>query len=140
MSFLFVLFTIFYLKKYYYEFLPAVFYGSYSYSALGYGVGIRLRLHLIACGWIVFLVLAVPDRRIPLLTVLGRNTYPLFLLHGFVIRLLKKASFFCYSPMVNTLWALFITLLLAALFGNNYVSRCFQAVFIRPFSRKKQEQ
>lgn len=66
-------------------------YGSYPYATLQYHVGIRLFLGGMALLWILFFHFVVGplvNKRIPLITTLGQNTLPVFLLHGFVVKYL----------------------------------------------------
>ena len=68
-------------------------YGSYSYSALNQTMQMRAILMGIALAWIVFLCVIsklLLDRKIPLLTHIGQNTLPVFLLHGFIVKAIGK--------------------------------------------------
>jgi len=91
-----------------------MFYGSYSYAAEHYGPDVRLTIMLMAAVFIVLLVCAIPNRRIPYLTALGRRTYPVYLFHGFILRLHKKIAFFRFPHAVNLALSLVITLILLA--------------------------
>lgn len=70
-----------------------VLYGSYSYEALGYGPFIRLLLLLFAASWIIVLFRFVPNKKIPLLSSIGKHTFWIYVLHGFVIKLIGKYLF-----------------------------------------------
>lgn len=48
---------------------------------------IRAFLYFAGFVWIALVLLAVPDVRIPGVTGLGRRTMPVYLLHGFAVRL-----------------------------------------------------
>lgn len=64
-------------------------YGSYGY-ALGYNLLIRLLLYIISSLWtFVFLIIVTlpGNRKIPVLSWLGRNTMPIYLTHGFLVKL-----------------------------------------------------
>lgn len=60
-------------------------YHSMSYEAGGYSVWIRAGLLLTAVFWILVWNVLVPNRRIWLISMLGRYTMPVFLLHGFYL-------------------------------------------------------
>lgn len=111
-------------------------YGSYSYKALAYGAGKRLIFYLIAFLWIAFFQwVALPrlNRRIPLLSTLGRNTLPVFLFHGFFVRGLA-----CFWPEIGDYLALqmLLTLLLLLLFGNPGAARLLPGPYLEKMWRK----
>lgn len=47
----------------------------------------RVLILVAAVLWIKFLLGVIPDRRIPIITDIGKNTLGIFLLHGFVVKL-----------------------------------------------------
>ncbi len=61
-------------------------YHSFPYPVLQYTLLIRLGLLALAALLILCLLLLVPNRRVEVVTYLGQNTMPVFLLHGFFIR------------------------------------------------------
>ena len=64
-------------------------YGSYSYHKLQYHAGIRIFLAFIAMVWILmfyFVFRPLVNTRIPLITTLGQNTLPIYILHGFIVK------------------------------------------------------
>ena len=112
-------------------------YGSYAYAKTGSTLWTRLALLGMGFGWTVFLTGSLGkllNRRLPLLTALGQNTLPVFLLHGFIVRGLP-----CYFPKLTAhpILILPLTLLILFLFGNPWVGRAFRLVFDPPFLRKK---
>ena len=70
-----------------------VLYGSYSYEAMEYGPGIKLILAVFAACWIVLLLHVIPNKRIPVISLIGKNTFPIYVLHGFFIKLADKFFF-----------------------------------------------
>ena len=90
--------------------LPDKFlYGVLPYKALETGgPADRLALLCFALCWIAVLVMLAPNRRIPLLSALGRHTMPIYLLHGFVVYWAGKEHLFRYSRAVNGLLALLL--------------------------------
>ncbi len=99
-------------------------YGAYSYEAAGYNIFTKIFIFVMAALWIVIAMLMMPDRRIPLLSVVGRYTMPVFLLHGFVVKL---AGRYCdvTGETLSFLSALFLSVLIVLLFGNQYMGRLF---------------
>ncbi|MDE7206455.1 MAG: acyltransferase family protein, partial [Lachnospiraceae bacterium] len=61
-----------------------ILYGSYSYEATESGVFQRAVLLIIAFIWILALFRFVPDIKIPILSDLGKGTFSVFLVHGFI--------------------------------------------------------
>ena len=64
-------------------------YGSYAYAKLQYHIGIRAFLAFMALMWIAlfcFVLRPLVNIRIPVITALGQNTLPVFLLHGFIVK------------------------------------------------------
>ncbi len=65
-------------------------YEAISYQKGAYTMGFRI-LHLsMGFVWLLFLMLIIPNKNIPLLTKIGINTMPIFLMHGFIIKLIGK--------------------------------------------------
>lgn len=118
-------------------------YGSYSYEAAEYTMGRRALFLLIACVWIVFLLLAVPDKKIPFLSVLGQNTMPVFLLHGFVRIYVKKNYDVLFANVSEPArrWAMAgIALAIVAAFGNPIFGKWFQRIFCFRLPGGKQKE
>lgn len=110
-------------------------YGALSYEDCGCGPGLRLLHTLAAACWIGALAWLAPDRRIPLVSTLGRNTLPVFLLHGLVIRVIAaRGWFFGDSEGRNLAWTLVLTLILLAALGNPRIGR-----ILRPPGRVREK-
>lgn len=112
---------------------PEVLYGSYSYAQLQYGPGQRLIAGITALCWIGFgclVLLPLLRERVPLLTALGQNTLPVYLLHGFAVRYIGDR----YPELLSAPWqVLLMTALILAALGNPLMG----GVFRRLFSGKK---
>lgn len=111
------------------DFPEDALFGSYPYEKKGYGLPDRLMFMVIGLGWtglLLRLFTGVLDRPIPLLTTLGKNTLPVFLLHGFVIKAIPE-----HFPQLRQLplMPLWLTLSLLLLFGNPLVGRLFRLLF-----------
>ncbi len=107
-----------------------VLYASYSYAKAGHTPMIRAMLLLTGFLWIALLLFVIPGKKIPCLSVLGQNTFPIFLFHGFVVRLVKKYNLLCYSELKNLLLAVLLSVLLICLLGNPWSAKVFHALFI----------
>ena len=104
-------------------------FGSYPYENKGYGLPDRLMFVLIGLAWLGLLwklFTGVLDRHIPLLTTLGQNTLPVFLLHGFVIKAIPKRIPWAQQLPGLALW---LPILLLLLFGNPLIGKIFRMFF-----------
>lgn len=107
-------------------------YGSYPYSAFDGAPWQRGAAMLAALVWIAFLFLAARpwlDRRIPVITAVGQNTLPVFLLHGWVIRSYTALEL----PRPAALWqVLLLTAALVLAFGNRFCKKAIQLLCLGP--------
>lgn len=106
-----------------------VLYGAYSYLDGVYSSGIKLMLMVISSVWIIFFLVVTPNVKIPVLSAAGGNTLAVFLLHGFVVRILQKYKVFLFGSPVNLLLAAGISLGILLLFGNSYFAVLFKKIF-----------
>ena len=113
-----------------------VLYGSYSYEAMTYGPDIKFLLTIFAGCWIILLLYIVPNRKIPRLSYIGKNTFCIFVLHGFFIKLADKYNLFQYSETKNLLLATLLTGVLLILLGNKYTA-CFSEFVLFGFYNKR---
>ncbi len=89
----FVALCIIFNKK---EISSNMLYGSYSYEYGKYTAKIKLILMFCALAWIGFFTITLRfNKKIPFLTRLGKNTFTVFLFHGFFVK---------YFLFENTLW------------------------------------
>lgn len=100
------------------RFNSSVLYGSYGYAAAGHNWKHRAMLMAVGFSWILFMFLTVSPKRIRLISVLGKNTLPIFLFHGFIIKLIGKYSVFCYTEIENLLLSAGIAMGIVLLLGN----------------------
>lgn len=119
--------------------LPNVaFYGARSYTALGITWWHRSAILLTSLAAVISLFALsrlLLNRRLPLITRWGQNTLPIFLLHGFGVKLIGK-----YLPAWATRpWEVFLlALALVLILGNPLLGKTFHYLFsVRLFSRKK---
>ncbi len=109
----------------------AILYGSYAYSGTERTLWMRGTSMLIAFVWIVFLFFAVRPflgKRIPVITHIGQNTLPVFLIHGFIARYIPVF----HSHLLRSPWLLLLlTCLIVLLLGN---ALCKKVVYYAGFS------
>ena len=113
-----------------------VLYGSAPYGAESGTVWDRLALMALAGAWIFFLTVAlrpILSRKLFLVTEIGRNSLPVYLLHGFVFKLLEH-----YKPQfLQRLWAPFaLTLGLLLLLGRPWLTELLRGR-LKPLSKSK---
>lgn len=107
---------------------PQMLYGSYSYDAAEYDVLIRMLIFVMAGLWILIAMSVMPNRKIPFLSAMGRYTMPVFLLHGFVVKLIGR-YYVENGEKLPFLEALFLSILVVILFGNKFVGNLFGKIF-----------
>lgn len=106
-----------------------ILYGAHPYGTLAYGPLERSIAGLAALVWIGFgctVLLPLLLRQLPLLTALGQNTLPVYLLHGFAVRYLQRC---CPGWLENPVWVLPAVVLILAAFGNPVVGGLFRHCF-----------
>ena len=75
----------------------------------------------------------VPNRRIWLISMLGRYTMPVFLLHGFLIKWMEKSGFFHWSENVNLLIAAILSAGICVCLGNPWAEGVAEMKWRRRF-------
>lgn len=114
---------------YHFNFSMNEFYGFVGYEALNSYSFVRLIIFVCAFLWIALLLNIVPDRRIPLVTDIGRKTLPVFLLHGFCQRLIIKTGIMQGTVLTNTLIAGMISVAFVLILSCNPLYRVFKKLF-----------
>ena len=107
-------------------------YQAAAYEKWHYNMGIRLGAIVCAVLLIHFLCVCMPNREIFFVTKLGQNTMPVFLLHGFVIRLLK------YYPLpamkeYPVLCSVLLIVLLLTILSSKTVKKLCKPILSYPF-------
>lgn len=103
-----------------------VFYGVLPYEKSDSDPVEKLLLLAIACLWLFFFLLVLEpriDRPIPVITMLGRHTLPIYLLHGFLVSYAKAKGLLLGLSLPL---CLLITAGLLLLLGNNGTARLFR--------------
>lgn len=106
-------------------------YGSCSYSAAKYNMITKLLLLLFAFSGIVFLFF-VPSKlnsKLPIISHIGCHTMPIFLLHGFFIKLIAKYGFPAHDSIKNLLWIFVFIFAIMILLGNSISAAVFHKFF-----------
>lgn len=104
-------------------------YGSTGYEMCGSFAMTRAIVQITALAWIVLLCSIIPNAKIPFVSALGTNTMSVFVLHGFVIRILGKHDFFHFTQVWNLFAAGMIVIVLFVCLGNPVVAKIFKKIF-----------
>jgi fucose 4-O-acetylase-like acetyltransferase len=106
--------------------------GSNSYFVADYNIGLKLSITAIAVVWIAFffmVILPAVNKKILLVSAIGRNSFSIFILHGFVIMLMQKHNVLSFGKVWPPLAILIGTLGILFLFGNSLTAKVFDVVF-----------
>lgn len=117
-----------------------VLYASYSYEKADYEPVVKLFLIIVSFAWIALLLLIMPSQKLPCLSVLGQHTFPIFLLHGFFVKLALKQKLFCHNEAVNLLLAVLFSIVLLCLLGNPWTAKWFGRLFTGAWLNKLWKQ
>ena len=134
LSFIAVCFSIYFITHQ--NISSEMLYGSYSYSAANYNFIMKFELLLVALCWLFFFMSWVPNINIKFITILGRGTLPVYLLHGFFICFIKSHPFLNFSVTTNLLLCLVFDISIIITFGNKYFSGFFNNLFFHFKIRK----
>ena len=108
------------------DFHPSVLKFDNEYTEIS---SLPIRLTAVGLGmlWIFVLFRLVPGKRIRILTTVGQNTMPVYLLHGFIARSAGHFHVLCFEPVVNDLIAAGIAAVIVLLFGNGFLGKPLKA-------------
>ena len=116
----------------YVKYLPyGILYSCLSYAAGDGTMRMRAAVFVMSASAIVILFLGIKpylNREIPVITYIGKNTWPVFLLHGFIVKTIQTY----YPEIVSPPIRLFlITSVILLLLGNKF---CSNAIYYACFS------
>jgi len=106
-------------------------YGSYSYHNCGGAFWMRAAISLVSFAWILLLFAGVKpyiNKRLAILTNIGQNTWPVFLMHGFVV---KVAPIYLPGLLCSPVYALLLSCGILVLTGNKTLNK---AIYYMCFS------
>lgn len=105
-----------------------VLFGSFSYKGADYTMWIKLGLFVLAVAGFFLLVNIIPRKRILLISTLGKNTFPIYILHGFLVKILMKEEIFHGTSIENLLLAAGISFFIMILLGNPLSAYVFRTI------------
>lgn len=103
-------------------------YGFYPYDLGDYNPIIKIILTVLDIAAFFVLINIVPNKKLPVITAIGQNTLPIYLLHGFVILIIQENDLLHYSTVVNLVISIILSFILMAAFGNQYTSKIFDII------------
>lgn len=112
---------------------------SWLYHSLDYirsdsNIVYRSIILLTATVIILSLFCIAPERNLGFLTRLGQNTMPVFLLHGFVVKVMDLINWGSYVQ-AKFLWCIIISLLMVFVFGSKPAAALLRPLVRWPFSK-----
>ena len=93
-------------------------YGVFAYVKTGDTWHLRVFLMVVGFVWIGFLLFSIPNIKVPLLTVVGQNTFPIYIFHGFFIKILMKNNITHMSALHFFIVTALISVVIVLVFGN----------------------
>lgn len=108
-----------------------ILYSSCSYAVGGGTMQMRAIVFAMSAAVILFLFVGIKpylNRKIPLLTSIGQNTWPVFLLHGFIV---KAIPFYFQGLTGSPERVVLLTCAILVLLGNKW---CNKAIYYACFS------
>ena len=104
------------------------FYEAQGYDAVGTTVGFRVLHMIIALCFIFAGIQWIPKRNIGILSRIGRNTMQIYLLHGFIVRLLDKWKVFDIIPLKGV-FTIILTMVIVCVLSSDFIRKVFR-IFI----------
>lgn len=103
-------------------------YASFAYSSSDGSILTRFLIYIVSLFWIVFLTLVIPNKKLPFVSVLGKDTMLIYLFHGFIVKLLGTLNIFKFHQAINILISISLSIGIIVLFGNKYIVKVFQKI------------
>ncbi len=123
---------------------PKIVYGAYCYEECGGSWYMRLLLYCIAFLMSICVIIWMPSKR-SIFSYLGQNSMQIFLLHGFVIKILRKIDIYQYlkGEIVEWIFLLASTVVLVLALGSSWVKKLMLPLIecpIEKYRKKMQEK
>jgi len=108
-------------------------FSSNPYEGFNYNFIIRGTLYIISIIFSIFFLIIVPNKNIKFITKAGMNSMSIFLLHGFVVKFLRKYfNFGIFHTNFNIISSMMlITLLVVMIFSSQIISNALNNLFYR---------
>lgn len=107
-------------------------YEAVSYQHGAYTMGFRI-LHLsMGFIWLLFLLFMIPNKNIPILTNIGINTMPIFLMHGFIIKMIGKYKIMNQMKDFEYIGLFFLLAFIVLLLSSKIVCKVFRNLLSIP--------
>ena len=93
------------------------------------GLPIRFIVELLGLLWTFVLFRLVPTKRIKVISIIGQNTMPVYLLHGFIARLVTHYHILHFEPAINEIFAVIMAIIIVLALGNKALGKLFKVIF-----------
>lgn len=104
----------------------SVLYGAYAYSSDNGNIGMRIIFLVCAFFWMLAFLSVIPNRCIKLITFIGQNSMPIYLIHGFIIKYMSVKNPFVYSQPINFIAAVAISAVIMLALGSKPIAAVFK--------------
>ena len=107
-------------------------FGSASYANAWYTPQIKLQLLGIGLIWTAFFMFTLApllNHKLPIISTIGKNTLPIFLLHGFFLRYARAIGMFTQTETGDFAQLCLYALLILVILGNRLVAAVFPYIF-----------
>lgn len=107
-------------------------FGSASYANAWYTPQIKLQLLGIGLIWTAFFMFTLApllNHKLPIISTIGKNTLPIFLLHGFFLRYAGAIGMFTQTETGDFAQLCLYALLILVILGNRLVAAVFPYIF-----------
>lgn len=103
---------------------PKAVYGAYSYHSCGMDWYMRLLLYVMGFLISICIIVWMPKKK-TIFSYLGQNSMQIFLLHGFFIKILRKADIYQFleGEVIQWIFLVASTIVLVLLLGNNWIRK-----------------
>lgn len=135
---LFVLFGIWYVSTHLTQLQRRWFYHSMPYFDSESSLYFRAGYFVVAVAWIFVLMIIIPKCKIPIVSICGKYTLSVYLLHGFLIEYAKNRSLFALVIKNNIGVALLTAIIICVVLGNPIVYRMLAFSFSGKFFKQFQ--
>lgn len=128
-----ILLVYFFINKY---LRPKAVYGAYPYHSCGMDWYMRLLLY--AMGFLIsFCIIVWMPKRRTIFSYLGQNSMQIFLLHGFFIKIFRKADIYSLLDGGIMQWSFLVvsTAVLVLLLGNNWIRKIMAPFMEYPWKK-----
>lgn len=120
---------------------PKAVYGAYPYSECGIQWYMRLLLYLMAFSIILCIIIWMPKKRM-IFSYLGQNSMQIFLLHGFIMKTLRKWDIYKFLRAEAVQWFFLVTstVFFVLFLGSNWIKKIITPLMEYPGNKGEKNE